>query len=39
MKAERASTQLDAMHSRVLQENAQESQLRERELRETQMKL
>ena len=38
-EAERASTQLDAMRSRVLQENAQESQHRERELRDTQMEL
>ena len=38
-EAERASTQLDAMRSQVLQENAQESQNRERELRDTQMEL
>ncbi|KIM46665.1 hypothetical protein M413DRAFT_440265 [Hebeloma cylindrosporum] len=38
-EAERASTQLDAMRSRVLQENAQETQQRERELRDTQLEL
>ena len=38
-EAERASSKLDAMRSRVLQENAQETQLRERELRETQLEL
>lgn len=38
-EAERASSKLDAMRSRVLQENAQETQQRERELRETQLEL
>lgn len=36
---ERASNQLDAMRSQVLNESAQESLQRERELRETQMEL
>ncbi|KAF9467971.1 hypothetical protein BDZ94DRAFT_1248210 [Collybia nuda] len=38
-EAERASNELDTMRSRALQENAQESFLRERELRETQTEL
>jgi len=38
-EAERASSQLDAMRSRVLQENAQENLHRERELRETHLEL
>ncbi|KAF9479791.1 hypothetical protein BDN70DRAFT_878430 [Pholiota conissans] len=38
-EAERASSKLDAMRSRVLQENAQENMQRERELRETQLEL
>jgi len=38
-EAERASRELDALRSRALQENAQESFLRERELRETQGEL
>lgn len=38
-EAERASSKLDAMRTRVLQENAQESIQREKELRETQMEL
>lgn len=38
-EAERVSGQLDAMRSRALQENAQESLQRERELREAQMEL
>ncbi|KAF8178261.1 hypothetical protein BJ912DRAFT_900458 [Pholiota molesta] len=38
-EAERASSKLDAMRSRVLQENAQENLQRERELRETQLEL
>ncbi|KAF4618722.1 hypothetical protein D9613_009919 [Agrocybe pediades] len=38
-EAERASSQLDAMRARVLQENAQETIQREKELRETQMEL
>ncbi|KAF8879649.1 hypothetical protein CPB84DRAFT_1793144 [Gymnopilus junonius] len=38
-EAERASSKLDAMRTRVLQENAQENIQRERELRETQMEL
>lgn len=37
--AERASKELDAMRSRVLQDNAQESLLKDRELRETQSEL
>lgn len=38
-EAERASSQLDAMRARVLQENAQESLQKEKELRETQIEL
>ncbi|KDR79992.1 hypothetical protein GALMADRAFT_242182 [Galerina marginata CBS 339.88] len=38
-EAERASSKLDAMRTRTLQENAQETVQRERELRETQMEL
>ncbi|PPR06821.1 hypothetical protein CVT26_003847 [Gymnopilus dilepis] len=38
-EAERASSKLDAMRTRVLQENAQENIQRERELRETQVEL
>ena len=38
-EAERASRELDALRSRALQENAEESFLRERELRETQGEL
>lgn len=38
-EAERASHELDSIRSRALEENAQESLLRERELRETQTEL
>ncbi len=38
-ETERVSSQLDVMRSQVLQESAQESLQRERELRETQMEL
>lgn len=38
-EAQRASNELDNMRNRALQENAQESLLRERELRETQTEL
>lgn len=38
-EAERASSKLDDMRSRVIHENAQETQQRERELRETQLEL
>lgn len=38
-EAERASNELDNMRNRAFQENAQESLLRERELRETQTEL
>ncbi|GLB42378.1 putative GRIP-related Arf-binding domain containing protein [Lyophyllum shimeji] len=38
-EAERAAKELDAMRSRALEENAQETLLRERELRETQTEL
>jgi len=38
-EAERASKELDTIRSRALQDNAQESLLKERELRETQSEL
>ena len=38
-EAERASYKLDEMRSRVLHENAQETQQRDQELRETQLEL
>ncbi|TFK38164.1 hypothetical protein BDQ12DRAFT_684071 [Crucibulum laeve] len=38
-EADRASSELDSMRNRVLQESAQENQIHERELRETQTEL